>query len=88
MENALDIATDDLQKTISCRLAELRRQRGLTSNVRFGEVAGVSRAYLDLIDKGRANFTLKKLVQLAAALDVEPYELLIPLDSEGGPAGR
>ena len=40
----------------------------------------ISRPYLVHIEKGDVNITMKVLVQLAAALDVEPYQLLVPYD--------
>lgn len=82
MDEALNIATNELKQTICRHLKELRQERGFDNNSQFGEISSISRGYLDLIDKGRANFTLKKLVQLAAALDVEPYQLLIPYSDE------
>ena len=78
MDSELDIATAELRCTIGRRIKELRHERNLDNNVRFALMCKISRPYLVHIEKGDVNITMKVLVQLAAALDVEPYQLLVP----------
>lgn len=37
---------------------------------------GMSRPYLDRIESGRANITVRELERLAGGLDLKPYQLL------------
>jgi transcriptional regulator with XRE-family HTH domain len=53
----------------------LREERGL-SQENFAHVAGLDRTYVSGIERGRRNPTLDIIVQLAAALEVPPADLL------------
>jgi transcriptional regulator with XRE-family HTH domain len=53
----------------------LREERGL-SQENFAHVAGLDRTYVSGIERGRRNPTLDIIVQLAAALEVPPSDLL------------
>jgi transcriptional regulator with XRE-family HTH domain len=53
----------------------LREGRGL-SQENFAHVAGLDRTYVSGIERGRRNPTLDIIVQLAAALEVPPADLL------------
>lgn len=55
----------------------LREQQHL-SKIEFCLMTDVSRPYLNRIEAGEANITVKQLSRLAAALNVEPVELLAP----------
>lgn len=50
-------------------------QQGL-SKTDFCLMVGLSRPYLDQIEAGTANITVRRLAELAAGLDVAPAELL------------
>lgn len=63
-------------------MKELRHERNLDNTVQFALMCKISRPYLVHIEKGDVNITMKVLVQLAAALDVEPYQLLVPYGDE------
>lgn len=53
----------------------LREQQHL-SKIEFCLMTDVSRPYLNRIEAGEANITVKQLARLAAALNVEPADLL------------
>ena len=57
----------------------LRTEQGLTK-MAFSKMAGVSRPYLDKIEDGAANIPLSRLSDLADALCVPLFELLIPYE--------
>lgn len=57
------------------RVEETRRDLGI-SKVDFCVATGISRPYLDRIEDGTANFTLKVLFKIAPALGMTVSELL------------
>ena len=64
-----------IEQTVGRRVRELRMQQGL-GKTEFCLMIDLSRPYLDAIEAGEANVTLKLLDRLASGLDVEPAELL------------
>lgn len=57
------------------RLRRRRSDAGL-SQERLGELAGVDRSYVSLVERGRVNPTVTTLVRLATAAGMNPGELL------------
>ena len=57
------------------RVEQTRKALGI-SKVDFCAAAGISRPYLDRIEDGTANFTLKVLFKIAPALGMTVSELL------------
>jgi len=55
---------------IGIRIAEIRKQKGLTQEALAGKM-GVSPKYLSSIERGKENPTLKMLVNLADTLDID-----------------
>ena len=51
-----------------------RTQKGYTQK-QVGEAAGVKPSYIARIEKGKANFTIEKLLKIAVFLEVPPYAL-------------
>ena len=64
-----------LQRTVGENLRRIRRERGL-SQERFADVLGVHRTYMGGLERGERNLTLKSLEKIAAALEIDPLELL------------
>ena len=58
------------------RVEQTRRDLGI-SKVDFCVATGISRPYLDRIEDGTANFTLKVLFKIAPALGMTVSELLM-----------
>jgi transcriptional regulator with XRE-family HTH domain len=65
----------DLREVFAANLRRLRNAKGLSQDDLAYE-AEVSRSYLSQIEKGAFFASLKIVGKLAAALDVEPAELL------------
>ena len=65
----------DLRQVFAINLRRLRHAKGLSQDDLAYE-AGISRSYLSQIEKGTFYASLKILGRVAAALDVEPAELL------------
>ncbi len=64
-----------LQGTVGANLRRYRRERGL-SQEEFAIEIGVHRTYMGGIERGERNLTLKSVERIAAAIDVDPLELL------------
>src|SRR5881296_565919 len=58
-------------------IRKLRKSKRLTLE-QLAEKAESNPKYLGAVERGEENIGLKKLAQVAAALRVEPYELLLP----------
>ena len=61
---------DDAVRSLGRRVAEARRAGGWTQE-QVAERAGFSIKYLQRIEGGRENLTIKSLVELAALLEIE-----------------
>ena len=48
----------------------------------LAELAGLHVTYINAVENGRRNISLENVDRIAAALGVEPYVLLKPLDGE------
>jgi transcriptional regulator with XRE-family HTH domain len=71
------------------RLGEVRRRVGV-SQEKLAELAGLHRTYVSTVERGKKNISLVNIARLAAALDVEPGDLMPPLPKKSpkprGPA--
>jgi transcriptional regulator with XRE-family HTH domain len=65
----------DLRRVFASNIRRLRNERGLAQDDLAYE-AKVSRSYLSQLEKGTFYASLKTIGKLAAALNVEPAELL------------
>lgn len=65
----------DPRVEVGVRIRQLREQKGL-SQEELGHRAGVDRTYVSSCERGRRNVSLLTLYRIAAALEVEPAELL------------
>lgn len=65
----------DIRALFGTNLRRFRRGRGLTQAALARE-AGVDRAYVSSMERGRQNITLLTVWHIAQALDVEPAALL------------
>ncbi|HJL26627.1 MAG TPA: helix-turn-helix transcriptional regulator, partial [Polyangiaceae bacterium LLY-WYZ-15_(1-7)] len=78
---------DAVLRDLGRRVAELRTRRGWTQQV-FAEKADFSVKYLQRIESGRANLSVRSLVKLAAVLAVGVAELFAPPESRDARRGR
>jgi len=78
---------DRLILLVGRRVAELRRARGLTQEA-FAESASVSVKYVQSVEQGRQNLSLRSLSRLANLLRVAPAELFRTPRSAPAKPGR
>ena len=60
---------------IAANLRRIRLKEGLTQE-RLAELAGVDLTYVQRVERGSQNLTVRTMVRLAQALDVQPSRLL------------
>lgn len=66
---------DDIESVVGQNLKRLRKSRKLTQEA-LRDAAQVSQQYLSELEHGRRNPSIRLVARLAAALGVEPMELL------------
>src|SRR5437867_13413967 len=66
-------------KIVGGNIRRMRKSKRLTLE-QLAEKAESNPKYLGAVERGEENIGLKKLEQVAAALRVDPYELLLPGD--------
>lgn len=66
---------DELQAALGRNLRRHRRERGL-SQEKFAEVLGFHRTHAGALERGEENPSLRSVEKLAAALEVDPRDLL------------
>jgi transcriptional regulator with XRE-family HTH domain len=76
----------DLRQVFAINVRRLRHQRGLSQEGLAYE-AGVNRTYMSRLEKGASYAGLEIIGKLAAVLEVEPFELLIPPPRRRGRKG-
>lgn len=67
------------------------RREALTpamSQERLADQAGLHRTYIGHVERGEVNVTVYSLVRVAAALDVDPAELVAGLRPDNKPPGN
>jgi transcriptional regulator with XRE-family HTH domain len=67
----------DYRQIFAANLRRARHARGLSQEALAAD-ADVNRRYLSDIEQGRMSVGLDIMVKLAAILDIEPHELLMP----------
>lgn len=65
----------EIAKSLGKTIREHRKAHRL-SQERFGELAGVHRTYVGMIERGEKNITLSNLVKIANALGLTLSELI------------
>lgn len=69
----------ELQRTLGGHLRRYRQSRGLSQEA-FADVLGIHRTYMGGIERGERNLTLRSVERIAQRLNVDPLELLEPLE--------
>jgi transcriptional regulator with XRE-family HTH domain len=69
----------DLQCAVGRNLRAYRKAKGLSQEA-FADVLGVHRTYMGGVERGERNLTLKSLERIAARIEVEPLDLLQPVE--------
>lgn len=66
---------EETVQRIGRRVRRMREEQGL-GKAEFALMVGISRPYLNRIENGTANVTVKMLVRVAAGLDVSAIDLM------------
>jgi transcriptional regulator with XRE-family HTH domain len=67
----------DFRQIVAANIVRVRREKGLSQEGLAWE-AGVNRSYMAKIETGKTWVGLEIVVKLAAVLQIEPHELLMP----------
>jgi transcriptional regulator with XRE-family HTH domain len=73
----------DLQRRLGHNLRTLRRAKELSQEA-FADALGIHRTYMGGLERGERNVTLKTVERIAAALGVDPADLLSDSDDRRG----
>lgn len=79
--------TPDVRKLLGQRVREFRTRPGV-SQEKLADRASMDRTYVSSLERGHRNVALENLLRLAAALEVDPGELLRGLPPPGPRAAR
>ena len=80
-------AADGVLRGVGRRAAELRRAKALTQE-QLAEKLRLTVQYLQRVEAGKENLTVRSLVRLAKLLGVHVRELFAPPSSRKAPPGR
>lgn len=72
----------DLQRRLGRNLRSLRRTKGLSQEA-FADTLHIHRTYMGGLERGERNVTLKTVERIAAALGVDPADLLAEAIQDG-----
>src|SRR5262245_23211643 len=67
----------NILKIVGGNIRRVRKSKGLTLE-ELTEKADANAKYIGGVERGEENMGLKKLAQVASALGIDPYELLLP----------
>lgn len=73
----------DIAKVFGEVIRDLRRQRGI-SQEEFGFECDLHRTYISLLERGKRIPSLTTIIQIAAALNVLPSEIVRQVESRMG----
>jgi transcriptional regulator with XRE-family HTH domain len=79
--------TETVLSYIGANVRRLRVERGWTQ-VELAKAAGLKERYVQILETGAANPTVKVLIDVAAALGVAPTDLFAEAKLEPRPAGN
>ena len=71
----------DIVHIFAVNLKKYRREQGL-SQEKLAELSDLHRTYISAVERERRNICIDNVGALAAALDIEPYQLFLPLDED------
>lgn len=78
-DKAAPSSADSCAVIIGANVKRLRERSKITKT-RFAQMLGIGRPLLNKIENGMANPRINLICQMAEALEVEPWELLMPPD--------
>ncbi|WP_339750226.1 helix-turn-helix transcriptional regulator, partial [uncultured Rubinisphaera sp.] len=69
------VAEEDIRIRFGNRLRAVRNQAGI-SQEKLGELAGLHRTFISMVERGERNVTIATVEKLACALDCGLYHLM------------
>jgi len=76
----------DVRRQFGRRVRELRHLKGL-SQEELALQCGLDRSYVGQIERGERNLSLENIHKLSSALEVAPFELLLPVGGKSSLRG-
>jgi transcriptional regulator with XRE-family HTH domain len=70
-----DCMANDICVRFGRRLQQIRLKKGL-KQIELSEHTGIARTYLSLVENGKTEICLRRIEELAMALDMKPWELM------------
>ena len=83
----IDRDTEEILRAIGRRIAEIRSEKGLTQEA-FADRADITPQYLQELERGKQNFSIKTLNRLAKLLGVPFEALFVPPKTMESRPGR
>jgi len=71
----------NLMHTLAVNVKRYRMQRSLSQEA-LAELAGLHRTYISLVEREHRNVSIEKIESIAAALDIDAYLLLMPIQEK------
>lgn len=71
--------TSPLRREIGARLRILRLKKGIVSQEKLGELAGVHRTYVGRLERGETGVTVDTLAAILSSLSISLAEFFRPL---------
>ena len=72
----------NLLVSLGKRIQSIREKQGLTQE-QLEEKTGVNTKYISAIERGQKNVTVKTLGKIVSGLQIELYELFLPIETIG-----
>lgn len=72
----------NLLASLGKRIQSVREKQGLTQE-QLEEKTGVNTKYISAIERGQKNVTVKTLAKIASGLQIELYEIFLPIEIIG-----
>jgi len=80
-ESKIAVAEADIRVRFGIRLRAVRQQSGI-SQEKLGELAGLHRTFISMVERGERNVTIATIEKLAKALNCGLYHLMPDIDSK------
>lgn len=80
-DNCYEVNTMNLMHIFAMNVKYYRQSKGI-SQEKLAELSGLHRTYISAIERERRNIAIENIENIASALEVEPYQLLMPITKE------
>lgn len=70
-----------LMHVLAVNIRKYRKEQGLSQET-LADLSGLHRTYISAVERERRNISIDNIENIASALNIEPYRLLIPSEKE------